>query len=364
MKRRVKDALAQLEAVNDRAIHAAGPRYTPGLDPSAPNIEIGYLIAAFDALSLADGWRERLRGIGQEISEAVDRHTDRLNRVFRRRAISPARLLDEIHDLEEPCDPADVRRATVELRRNSARIVQRLQTEIDTLWERHRQLDDGSHRERELLDYELRGLRGVLDAVQELLTYLDGTPGQLLRTPRGLLLLGSWGTGKTHLLCDVARQRVRAGAPALLLLATALPSDVRLIDGIAATSGLARSGEELLRELHHLGEATQTRALLMVDAINEGDRAEWRKQLSGLTATVKRWPNVGIVVSCRRPFDEAVVTEQAARRLVSLTTSGFRNKSSMPSSSTPDFTIFRRQVFLCSRRSSVDRSSSRSCARG
>ncbi len=55
----LSDALAQLRTANEVAIREAGTRYTPGVDPDAPNIEIGYLVDAFDALSLVDGWRTR-----------------------------------------------------------------------------------------------------------------------------------------------------------------------------------------------------------------------------------------------------------------------------------------------------------------
>ena len=77
MKRRIDDALAQPETINESAIRVAGPRYTPGVNPAAPNIEIGYLVDAFDALSLVDGWRRRahdpslIRGIQDETSDVA-----------------------------------------------------------------------------------------------------------------------------------------------------------------------------------------------------------------------------------------------------------------------------------------------------
>ena len=71
----------------------------------------------------------------------------------------------------------------------------------------------------------------------ELVEYLDGPSGRFLRGENGLLLLGSWGTGKTHLLCDIARQRLQAGAPALLVMASSLPSGADVLDGIALPLG-------------------------------------------------------------------------------------------------------------------------------
>lgn len=328
MKKRINNALAQLQAANEVAIRAAGPRYTPGLDPAAPNIEISYLVDAFDALSLVDGWRRRARGLGQGITKASEYQTHLLDRLFRRRRATPARLVDQVQALQGLQEPAALRRAALQLRRNSELVVGRLQREVDALWEQLRELPDEApnHEQRSRLQSDMRALSAVMSAVRELVEYLDSPPGRFLRGNNSLLLLGSWGTGKTHLLCDIARQRLAAGAPALLVMASSLPSDDDVLDGVAATTGLAASGAELLADLNRVGAATNSRALLMVDAINEGRQDVWRDQLPSLATTVGQLAHVGLVVSCRRPFDEAIVTEQAASRLVSLEHYGFQDQ--------------------------------------
>jgi hypothetical protein len=322
----VTDALARLAAVNEATIQAAGPRYTPGLNPDAPNIEIEHLVDAFDALSLADGWRERIGALADAIEKAMEHQTDRLDSLFRRSKASPAQLLAKAQELRALRGPTDIRRAAARLRRDSNYLADRLQHEVSTLWDQIGGFSEEQRQDRERVEHAARGLGNVRSEVQELLGYLDGTPGQLLRTHRGLLLLGSWGTGKTHMLCDVARQRLSAGAPALVVMANALPSGGKLIDSVAAASGLAGSGAELLEELNRLGETTDTRSLLMIDAINEADREVWRQQLARLAMTVSRWPNVALVVSCRRPFNETVLTDQAAKHLVSVEHFGFQDQ--------------------------------------
>jgi hypothetical protein len=328
MKRRIGDALAQLRAVNEVAIRDAGPRYTPGLDPAAPNIEIGYLVDAFDALSLVDGWRNRAQGLAEAISKASEYHDHLLDRLFSRRRATPARLVDQVHALKGLPDPIALRRGTVQLRRNGGHIGERLQREADALWEQLRELPDepANREQRGRLQSAVRAVDEVRAAVQALVEYLDSASGRFLRGDNGLLLLGSWGTGKTHLLCDIARQRLDAGVPALLVMASSLPSTGDVLDGIAASTGLATSGAELLDELSRLGAATKTRALLMVDAINEGSQQVWRDQLASMAKTVNQFAHVGLVVSCRRPFDEPIVTEQASSRLLSLEHYGFQDQ--------------------------------------
>jgi hypothetical protein len=329
MKKSINDALGQLLAVNEVAIRDAGPRYTPGLDPAAPNIEIGYLVDAFDALSLVDGWRGRAQTLAQSITRASEHQTRLLERLFRRRRATPARLVEQVQELQGLQEPSDLRRAVDQLRGNSERVAERLQRESNALWEQLRALpDEPTNRDqRSLLQSDARAINDVVSAVRGLVEYLDGPSGRFLRGGNGLLLLGSWGTGKTHLLCDIARQRLQARAPALLVMASSLASGVTdVLDAVAASTGLAVSGAELLTELNRLGEGTKTRALLMVDAINEGNQEVWRDQLPRLAKSVAQLPHVGLVVSCRRPFDEAIVTDVAAGRLLSLEHYGFQDQ--------------------------------------
>lgn len=328
MKATLSDALAQLGTANEVAIRDAGPRYTPGLDPDAPNIEIGYLVDAFDALSLVDGWRTRAQELAERITKACEYQERLLARIFRGRRATPVSLVDDVRALRELDDPTVLRRAAAHLQRNGQRVVKRLQDNEDALWEQLRTLpdDEANRDQRGRVQSERRAVGEVRAEAQELLEYLDGPSGRFLRGENSLLLLGSWGTGKTHLLCDIARQRLKTGAPALLVMASSLPTGSDLLDGIASSTGLAASGAELLSELERLGKATKTRALLMIDAINEGNQEAWRRQLPRLARCVSERPQVGLVVSCRRPFDEAIVTEQAASRLLSLDHYGFQDQ--------------------------------------
>jgi len=113
----------------------------------------------------------------------------------------------------------------------------------------------------------------------------------------------------------------------MLVLASSLPSGTDLLESAAAASrGLATSSGDLLATLDRLGQASGCRALLMFDAINEGDRTAWRRQLAQLASKVADFPHVALVVSCRRPFDEAVVSASARRRLVSIEHRGFQDE--------------------------------------
>ena len=327
LKKQIRGALQQLHALNQVATRSAGPRYTPGMDPSAPNIAIEYLVDAFDALALVEGWRERVQNCAAAIDKESEYRALLLKRLFRRCRVTPSLVSSQVSDLALLHDPQLIRQGVHQLRRNCSLVVGKLQRENQKLWDRLQSLPEGTaNDERGSLQSDTRVIGDLMRAVEDLIQYLTGAPGKLLSDRNTLLLLGSWGTGKTHLLCDIAKERIEAGAPALLILASSLPRGIDLLDGAAMSTGLATSGDELLSELNRVGEATQTRSLLMFDAINEGDREAWHQQLGPIAAKVSSLSHVGLVVSCRRPFNESLVTPAAKTHLVSIEHHGFEDQ--------------------------------------
>jgi hypothetical protein len=75
-----------------------------------------------------------------------------------------------------------------------------------------------------------------------------------------------------------------------------------------------------------LGEAVNGRALLIIDAINEGDRREWKRVLPGLRRRLGDYPNVALVVSCRQPFDDQLFSRRVRAHFVSVYHDGFAER--------------------------------------
>jgi len=70
------DLIKQLNAVARRTLDGAGPRYSPALDPDAPNLEIRLLQRAASALTLGT----RLQARAAELRAAVLRVYERDSR--------------------------------------------------------------------------------------------------------------------------------------------------------------------------------------------------------------------------------------------------------------------------------------------
>ena len=86
---------------------------------------------------------------------------------------------------------------------------------------------------------------------------------------------------------------------------------------IGRGNGLPTNHEVLLGALHSAAKATKSRALLLIDAINEGpDPKFWQRELAAIIGQVKRFPRVALVVSVRDAFLGACVREDARDQLV------------------------------------------------
>ena len=139
-----------------------------------------------------------------------------------------------------------------------------------------------------------------------------------------LLLTGDAGRGKTHLLCDVARRRIEEGSPTLLLLGRDLYGGdpwSRMVQRL----GIDLSRDGFLQALDAASQATRSRALIFVDALNESeDRTVWKNRLAGMLTALSRYPRIGLAVSVRTSYESAVVPEGLVPdRLVRTTHHGF-----------------------------------------
>ena len=151
----------------------------------------------------------------------------------------------------------------------------------------------------------------VGNALDDLIDFLGGPAARLAAAPL-LFLSGDAGTGKTHLLCDVSNRRVKEGRPTVLLMGQQLGegNPRTLVPGQLGLTDM--SMEELLSALNTAGEVAGTRALLIVDAINEGGGlASWPPHLRSLTAEVTRYPSVGLALSCRSSYVEAMLDDNS-----------------------------------------------------
>ncbi len=169
--------------------------------------------------------------------------------------------------------------------------------------------------------YTLRRLERELREGSEALLRADE-----LAASSALILRGNAGTGKTHLLCDVVKRRVDAHQPTVLLMGQRFVSNDAPWSQVLQHLDLAGlSAEEFIGALEASAQASGERALIAIDAINEGTgRTVWPTHLAAFLAQVERSPWLGVVLSVRSSYEDVVIPSEVRDRALLVTHHGFR----------------------------------------
>ncbi len=140
-----------------------------------------------------------------------------------------------------------------------------------------------------------------------------------------LILRGIAGSGKTHLLCDIARQRINVGRPTVLLMGQQfVNNDAPWSQALKQLDLAHLSAEEFVGALEAAAQAAGSRALLVIDAINEGaGRIVWPNHLAAFLAHLERSPWIGVVLAIKTSYEEIIIPEDVRARATTITHHGF-----------------------------------------
>lgn len=315
-------------------ISQAGARYTPGVDPDAPNIaneallmDLNHLACGPEVRSKCGESAETLEGLWRRARTAFEKAEP-----MDRAVLSLVTLLRDV--------PARIRGGELALK---DQVVASLKTISDTVGSEEARIEnlerEAAERARagaaagaaqdaavstqtSSIRSHLHELRRMAQQLNELEQHFEGSPGALL-VKRLCLLSGQWGTGKTHFLCDFAVHRLEQGRPVLLLLAKSFQGTRGILDMLAAATRIATSIEEMLDHLEALGAASEERVLIIVDGINEGPRGPWRAAVDELATLLATRQHVSLVVSCRSPFEHHALSDTLLPQMEKVVHRGF-----------------------------------------
>ncbi len=136
-----------------------------------------------------------------------------------------------------------------------------------------------------------------------------------------LLVSGEWGTGETHLLCDVTQDRIGRGQATVLVLAKNFQGSV--VAEICARIEAGRTEIEIFDRLEELANETGERTVVIIDGVNVGRRREWREAVTTLQALVADRPSIGLIVTCRTPFESIAIEQKDLEKFHNVTHLGF-----------------------------------------
>jgi hypothetical protein len=287
------------------AVRYAGERYTPTLHVELP------LSRAFEGLgytpTLLRGLRERLERVcerwralaarveSQDVASALG---DALV-TLRERYADAVRAINCYGDIDDCPRAADTLKAVEDAATAAYQAAYALRRPSLA------GTDAAPRRPRVGFDYEASLLLALAEELEELASYCAEPDLQLIDRP-ALLLIGPGGYGKTHALCDLADRRVAAGQPTVLLLGQQLGGGDPW-QAILGRLGLRSTRDEFLGAMQAAGEAARSRALILLDAINEAPEVCWRDELPAMIEVLRGYPRLAFAVSCRDVAEEELI---------------------------------------------------------
>lgn len=165
---------------------------------------------------------------------------------------------------------------------------------------------------------ESNDLHRLLNSTYEIRKFLNSDSSKCSNNPF-LLLTGEAGTGKTHLLCAIAEERLKNNFPTFLFLA----EEINTQDpwkSILKEVGAAGSADDFLKDLNEFASRKKVRALIIIDAINEAPlRVLWER----LIKSIKKYPWIGLILSVRNGFEEEYTTKAIRKSFVKVEHKGF-----------------------------------------
>ena len=156
------------------------------------------------------------------------------------------------------------------------------------------------------LDTELYHLQTLMSVAYSIMRFCKSLRVTCAAS-QAVLLRGNAGVGKTHVLFDVARNRINRKLPTVFLLGKKF-YEHELWTQIAELLHIHCSRDELLGALEAVGQASGHRVIIIVDALNEGPgRKLWRDHLGSFLNAVKRYSWISVILSVRTTYEEYVI---------------------------------------------------------
>lgn len=306
------------------AVVSAGPRYTEEVDVKLPIREL------FEGIGRTSHFFSEAKELKKSLHDKLD--SVRVNKLYgyevntRIKTVclhakvieSEIRTISEDVDLK--LDYSQIKRK-INLTYTHFRAIQRFVYKLEEKEEeeyREKRRAEGEDDENARLSYRQdskklsalktlqRDLRGLMGAIKDIHDFCESTKAKLANEPF-ILVLGEAGMGKTHLLCDALKKRFDEDNKTFFVLGEEITKLSTPIKSILKARSINSTEAKFLREINAYGERKRRRVLLIVDALNESDIEGWKKQIRSFKAKMEKYPWVGVVLSCRTPFENILL---------------------------------------------------------
>ncbi|WP_420443906.1 AVAST type 2 anti-phage system protein Avs2 [Candidatus Poriferisodalis sp.] len=313
----------------ERAIEVAGPRYTPEVHVDVPIVE------DFELFGRTEAAAARVRELGKDIRQTSASTLRRLASEETHDAISELAeavesvdlVVAELYGVQCPAHQkwllsgiaSTIDDAEVQL----SACLAPLSARAEALDERD-QAEEVERRNRPNPYWDaVREVRALGDALWNASATLERYESVV--NSDLLIVKGKAGSGKTHLLCDIATGRLAEGSPTIVLMGQQFTTtELPWLQARAQLDLTDLSAEQFVGAMAAAAQAAGARALFMIDAINEGEgHAIWPPHLADFLSRLRASPWIGVVLSVRSPFIDHIVPDPVRSTAHEVTHHGF-----------------------------------------
>ncbi|MDE0094461.1 MAG: hypothetical protein OXO49_08190 [Gammaproteobacteria bacterium] len=318
--------IASLTTLCEDQIRQAGQRYTPGIDPDSPNLKIDSLLTAVENIACGKSARERFQYMFNDLTEAWKRaeHCSQRSNLIQKQ-------LDEAHAFLSPMmDRLRARDAYVG--EEWSNLLTSIENNLMEDWNHWSTKEANLPTNDSNSSYSSYGntfranmhyINRCVDILREEKDFIKSAAFKVLFDPM-LLISGEWGTGKTHLMCDFTRIRIDRNQVTVFVLAKNFKGCV--LSEVCSRFDDEQTTTEIFDRLEEIARMMSERAIVIVDGINEGHRNKWRKAITTIQKLISKRPNIGLIVTCRTPFESCAFTENDLDKFHKITHRGFEDQ--------------------------------------
>lgn len=311
----------------ETTIRNAGPRYTPAL-----NVEVS-IAKIFDGLGRTFLFYDELKKYVAEFTSAarsydVPKAKALLGDPYFSELTKECELLAKIAS-KIPNSGGKTKLPLNEITTQCEKVSEKIQKGFDIISEkREEEKKKDPNPKKEEYDYYSQPFR-------EESNYLDrlyGKVNDLGYFTRGrqataanrnfVLLRGEAGSGKTHFLCDLTKNRVDTGLPTFVFLGQEFnqKDPFSTILGLAGWTGTTK---EFLDHLERNAAQKRSRAFIVIDAINEQRvKVNWSILLDAL----KKYKSICVILSVRTGFEFGVLPKRLRQSAFDVAHEGFADR--------------------------------------
>jgi len=120
------------------------------------------------------------------------------------------------------------------------------------------------------------------------------------------------------------KSNIQKNSPILIYLAKNISIENNdTINSIIRSYKYAVSKTKFLINLNNWAESSATRAVIIIDGINEGYIGKWKRAIPRLIEDIARYNRIGIILSCRFPYQKLVFKAKDKNKFITIYHPGF-----------------------------------------